>query len=344
MNRKLVWMGCLPLLAGCVTQDLPRDVGELLPDPTFSQWFHIKGLGQPWDDGKPQGIFRSSAELLGTPVWGLAQWAAPPSLADPAATRQYRSGADTFVISNASKRVTVDSRRGEIELAVSASACHERPRRRNEPWPHLLAEAPLTDKRHPSEACRVEAMTRLDVSLDCCLAAFEDRHPDANPSLHAAQFQLFLYVQNLNTESPGYGDMLWFGIPVFDNRRPGAPGEHYQRDGGKPDASSKFIYAMPASACQPNGNTFFKNGAPAASPAWTAIRADVLPFIRRACTLAREGGYLAATDPADLYVSGLNIGWEMPGTYDAAMRIRRFSISRTAKKLDEKPERGDEKN
>jgi hypothetical protein len=321
------------MLAGCATQNSGNDTRELLPDPTFSQWFNLGGLGQPWDDGKTKGIFRSSSELVGTPVWTLAQWASKHSLADSDVTRQTRLDSHRFQIANPSKRITVDNRRGEIELGIFTSACYERPRQKNEPWPHLLVQTSLTDSRHPAASCRVETMQRLDVSLECRLTEFSDHLAGAaNPSLHAAQFQLFLYVQNLNTQSPGYGDMIWFGIPIFDNRHP-ASGEHYQRDGGKPDASGKFIYVLPSADCQPRGTTFFEGAQVTAAPGagWTAIRADVLPWIHRAYTLARKGGYLASTEPADLYVSGLNLGWEMPGTYDAAMQVRGFSIRRTDK-------------
>ena len=46
--------------------------------------------------------------------------------------------------------------------------------------------------------------------------------------------------------------------------------------------------------------------------------------------LARKNGYMQQTSLEDLYVSGLNFGWEIPGTYDAAMQVRDFSIRRTA--------------
>lgn len=332
MKLRVVGTGCLLLLAGCVTQEPARDARELLPDPTFSQWFSIRGLGQPWDDGGVQGVFRCSPEKIGSPVWTLAQWASRHNLADPAVTHQTQLGAHRFQIANPSKRVIVDTRRSEVELALSASACYDRPRQRNEPWPHLLVSTALTDTRYPHDNCRIETLKRLDVTMQCRLTEFADHQPAADPSLHAAQFQLFLYVQNLNTESPGYGDMLWFGLPIFDNRHP-ASNERYQRDGGKPDASNKFIYMMPSEACQPHGATFFKHGQITASASgdWTTIRADVLPWMLRAYELARQGGYLANTEIADLYVSGLNFGWEMPGSYDAAMQVRGFSIRRAAK-------------
>ena len=330
MQTRVLFLPLL-LLAGCATRDGGPDAPrELLPDPTFAQWFNLRGLGQPDDDGGMKGVFRSSAAKVGAPAWTLGQWASKHSLADPSCTRQAQLSAGRFQIANPSKRVIVDSRRGELELGLFASACYERPRQKNEPWPHLLAEASLTDTRYPADACRVEQIKRLDVSMACRLTEFADKHPGADPDLHAAQFQLFLYVQNLTPGDDGFGDMLWFGIPIFDNRRP-LKEETYQRDGGKPDASGKFIYSLPSKACLPHGQTFFKGGRVAADKdaRWSTVRVDAAPWIVYAYKLARKNGYLPTTELKDLYVSGLNLGWEMPGTYDAVMQVRAFSLTAT---------------
>ena len=330
MQIRVLLCSCL-LLAGCATHTKdPSAPRELLPDPTFAQWFSIRGLGLPDDDGGVKGIFRSSAEKTGKPEWSLAQWASKQSLADPAFTRQTQLAKNRFQIANPSKRVVVDSRHGEIELGLFASACYDRPRQKNEPWPHLLASAALTDTRYPSDICRVDQMKRLDVVLECRLTEFADKNPGADPDLHAAQFQLFLYVQNLTQGDDGFGDMLWFGIPVFDSRGP-VKQESYQRDGGKPDASGKFIYSLPSKECQREGQTFFKEGRIVADKdaRWTAVRINAAPWIAYAFKLARKNGYLLNTELKDLYVSGLNFGWEMPGTYDAAMQVRGFSLLAT---------------
>ncbi len=328
-----ILLGCLCLLlAGCASRTDPRDPyapRELIPDPTFSGWFNLRGLGRPTDDGQVKGVFRTAAPV-GQPVWTLAQWASRHSLADPAQTRQAQTGTALFAISNASKRVTVDCRTGEIALGLLASACYDRPRRQGESWPHLLAQAPLTDVRHPAQACRLDGMRRLDLSFSCRLDAFTDRHPQADPTLHAAQFVLFLYVQNLTPGDDGYGDMLWFGVPIFDNRYPVAP-ERGHRDGGKDDASGKFIYSMPGKAVLADGQGFVRDGRLPTGPdaRWVEFRVDAAPWIAYAFKLARRRGFLATSDLSDLYVSGLNFGWEMPGTYDAAMRLRGLSLVAT---------------
>jgi hypothetical protein len=301
----------------------------LLPDPTFSKWLSIKGLGQPDDDGDTKGVFRT-ANPVGAPVWSLAQWASRHSLADPAVTQQKQFDAFRFQIANPSKRVAVDCRRGEIDLGLFASACYDRPRQAGERWPHLLAQTALTDTRYPSTSCRLADMRRLDVALSCRLESFVDKNPGADPKLHAAQFQLFLVVQNLTRGDDGYGDMMWFGIPVFDNRYP-VKAESYSRDGGKPDASGKFIYSLPGKICLVDGKGFFKNEKPLAGKdaRWADIRVNAAPWIEYAFKLAQRNGFLRTSEFRDLYVSGLNLGWEMPGTYDAVMQVRDFSLTAT---------------
>jgi len=329
MRNGFIFLSLL-LLAGCATHtDDPNASSELLPDPTYSKWLDIRGLGRPDDDGGVKGVFRT-AEKVGTPAWTIAQWASKLSLADPAITQQTQLDKSRFQIANRSKRVVVDCRRGEIDLGLFASACYDHPRQKNEAWPHLLVQTALTDTRYPSRTCHVADIKRLEVAMSCRLDSFVDRHPDADPKLHAAQFQLFLYVQNLQQGDDGFGDMLWFGVPIFDNRYP-VKEESYQRDGGKADASGKFIYSLPGKACIAEGQGFVKNGCLLAGKdaRWVDIHVDVAPWIAYAYKLARKNGYLATTDFQDLYVSGLNFGWEMPGTYDSVMQVRGFSLTAT---------------
>ena len=87
MQIRVLLCSCA-LLAGCATRATdPNAPRELLPDPTYSKWLQIRGLGMPDDDGKVKGVFRT-ADKVGAPVWTIAQWASKHSLADPAVTRQ----------------------------------------------------------------------------------------------------------------------------------------------------------------------------------------------------------------------------------------------------------------
>ena len=117
MQIRVLLCSCA-LLAGCTTRtDNPNAPRELLPDPTYSKWLEIRGLGLPDDDGKVKGVFRTS-EKVGAPAWTITQWASKHSLADSTLTRQTQLDARRFEIANPSKRVVVDCGRGEIELGL----------------------------------------------------------------------------------------------------------------------------------------------------------------------------------------------------------------------------------
>ncbi len=314
------------LLCGCATPKYIPD-RNLIEDPHFVNWFSIRGLGGDADDGKVQSVFPSSRESLGKPSWRIAQWGSKYNFADPSVTVKRELSKHLFQLENRSKRFTVDSGRGVVEMGLFASACYDRPRAQGEYWPHLLISCPFTDTGAPDGHCRVEHIKKLTLNLDCKLLHYDDRHPGADPALHAAQFLLHIIVQNLTLGDDGYGDMLWFGVPIFDNRREIIT-EHYSRDGGKPDASGKFIFTMAHEAVRPRESTFYRNGAPAAGDdtATVPTRVDLIPWIHYAFQLARKNGFMQSTSFRDLHVSGMNLGWEMPGTYDAVMRVSNLSL------------------
>ncbi len=316
----------LVALCGCATGKTILD-RNLIDDPTFTNWFTIKGLGAGIDDGKKQGIFPSSRESIGKPAWHIAQWASRYNFADPATTTTTEISKHVFEMRNPSKIFRVDSLNGVVDMGLFASACYDKPRQKNEYWPHLLISTSFTEPRVPDGNCRVINIKKLTLNLDCKLLAFTDKHPGADPSLHAAQFLLHIVVQNLTRDDDGYGDMIWFGVPIFDNRKEIIT-EHFSKDRGKPDASGKFIFGMAHEAVRPMGTTFFKDGKIAAGENTSPVptHADLLPWIHYAFQLARKNGFMRTTSFRDLYVSAMNLGWEMPGTYDATMRVSNLAL------------------
>jgi len=326
LNLKNLWIISLIIICGCTTTK-PIPDRDLIEDPKFVNWFNIRGLGGGIDDGRNQGIFPSSSENIGKPTWRIAQWGSKYNFADPKVTSQKEISKHVFQIENPSKRFKVDSQNGVVEMGLFASACYDHPRKEGEYWPHLLISCPFTDTRIPSGDCRLQYIKKLSLNLDCKLLNYEDKHPAADPSLHAAHFLLHIIVQNLTKGDDGYGDMLWFGIPIFDNRHEIIM-ENYSEDNGKPDASGKFIFNMSHKTVRPENKTFFKEGKIVAGENTQVIptNVDILPWIHYAFQLARKNGFMQTTSFRDLYVSGMNIGWEMPGTYDATMRVSNLSL------------------
>jgi uncharacterized protein YpmB len=48
---------------------------------------------------------------------------------------------------------------------------------------------------------------------------------------------------------------------------------------------------------------------------------DVMSVAKEAYDLAKERGYLGTTQFVDLYVGGMNFGFEIPGTYNLGVRF-----------------------
>ena len=280
---------------------------ELIRDPDFRRGFTVL---QP-EPGKrvSYGIVRGH-ETGSAPVWDLVQWsskhrlaiAAPESLAD-----------GSLYYSNVAKTVTLGatgSERGDLGMAVRASAEYgSRARKSGEPWMHLLVEQNIANP--PALADLSAARLHVEARL---MASEKRPMPDYSPGLHAAQFQIFFSVQDLNRQSPGYGKYLWFGIPIYDDRHRVVPSHKAQDTGG----TSMFIYTL-------SGDVFSAKSAH--DQEWITIDKDLLPLMREGLQYAWRRNFLKESQAlADYRIAGMNLGWEVPGTFDVDLAIRRLSL------------------
>lgn len=300
----LRWIGLVWILGlgGGRAADFVRD-GELIQDRQFHRGFIL------WEPKPGQHVrygelkyTRSDAK----PLWGLCQWSSRLPL-DPALAK---SSASALVCSNLAKAVALRSRRGELTLAVN-SAVEYGPRARTaaDPWVHLLAEQEFAAPACLGDICN--ARLRVEARL---LHATNLHRGDYSPDRHAAQFQIFFIVQNRNRQSPGFRDYLWFGVPLYDDRHR-FPQEFKARDFG---GTAKFIFTA-------GGKTFAERSTHDGQ--WVTVDKDLLPFLREALATAWARGFLAGSrEIGDYCLTGMNLGWEVPGTFDVAMEIRRLSL------------------
>ena len=93
-------------------------------------------------------------------------------------------------------------------------------------------------------------------------------------------------------------------------------------DTGKKDATGKFIYTVAGAAL---GEASLKTGQ------WVALNVDLLPHILEGLQEAAKRGYLKSSDPHDYAVANMNLGWEIPGTFDAAVQVQDLEISAVLK-------------
>jgi hypothetical protein len=302
----LLLAGCL-LLSACAAPVAKR---ELIRDPRFERGFIL--LSNSPGKKRPYPTLAGSVEGQ-KPVWELAQWGSKHPL--PVAPPQRLQGG-VLQFTNAAKIITLGrpgSEAVDVALAVIGSVEYgNRARQNGEPWPHLLLQQKINQP--PSLAELRDARLRVEVRL---LKSRKFEMDGYSPGLHAAQFQIFFAVKNCNRQSSGFGQYLWFGVPLYDDRHRFTEA-YAAQDAGKLDATGMFIF-MPAS------DAFSARSAHDGE--WIAVDKDILPLIREGLKTAWARGFLKESRSlADYCISGMNMGWEVTGIFDVEMQFRNLSL------------------
>ena len=244
-------------------------------------------------------------EAASAPVWSMLQW----SSKFPLVVSNEVISNGSLVWSNAAKGIQLG---GGFDLSMAANSAIEygaRARVVSDPWVHLLVEQEF------SQPAKLSELSSAQFHIEARLVRSRNLHRgDYSPDVHAAQFQIFFTVQNRNRHSNGFGDLLWFGIPIYDNRNRFAPEFKAQDFGG----TAKFIFT-------PSGKTFATNSAHDGN--WVVIDKDLRPLMHEALKTAWARGFLKASKSiGDYYIGGMNMGWELPGTFDVEMQVRNLSL------------------
>ena len=305
---------CLPVVS--VAEKIPAE-SELIGDNHFQQGFIL------WET--PPGRHVKYGQLPGItnalPVWGLSQWSSRFPLSADAGIRLAGSGINW---SNQAKSVTVGppgSERADISLALNTGVEYSpNSRKAGEPWVHLLVEQEL----EPPVALEKLSAAKLHVEARLLRSK---RLPMENysPGVHAAQFQIYFTVQNRKHGSKGYGDLLWFGVPIYDDRH-AFPQDFAEQDFG---GTAKFIVMRG-----------WKNFSDITTHdgKWVTVDKDLIPLMRAALNTAWSRGFLKDSQEfGDYYIGGVYMGWELPGSFDVAMQVRNLSlkaVTRTSKRND----------
>ena len=313
----LIASGLIMLYAGGPSPDGALANGkkagrEIIGDPSFEKGLAVSPLW-PAIVQENGGFEKTNTDTIRfgqqdvKPVWQMAQWASKHDLGGtPAVTGT--DGSVTYA--NAGKKVTRFAD-GTLLLDITTSTEYDTPRTASDAWPHLLIQQDFP------EPPNVGKIRRLDFSMDLRIVHCENRMGEGefNESLHTAQSPFYFYMRNVNPRSPDHGLSLWVGVPSFDYRyRKLDPQENVQWDIG----TATYIYSIPPKAIW--GDVSFHDFA------WHSARLDLLPLVRRAVAAMQEKGQFLHTELDDLVLTGMNFGWEIPGTFDAGLMIRNLSV------------------
>ncbi|MCL5028325.1 MAG: T9SS type A sorting domain-containing protein [Bacteroidetes bacterium] len=286
---------------------------EIFSDKNFSNGIGLQGDSSSnpsvIDTLYPFGMGDSSYS------WTLAQWGSRFNLAGVPPSYQ----GDSVVYADSGKSVSFMKITGnnqitgntQVDMEVFGSAEYLSPRTAGQSWPSLYFGQTLQKQLGINEMNSLvfRCSARLMFSINEMGSSY-------NPSLHTAQFQVYLTIQNLNINSSDYGDYYWFGIPFYDYRYPEIPA--YAASDFGPNNTGKFIFNLGTNDIY-TGN--FADGN------WINISKDIYPYIMEGFQIAQARGYLVGSSITDMCIGSLNIGWEIPGTFNSGLQFNKFALT-----------------
>lgn len=290
---------------------------ELLPDNHFENGFIAYPGTRSYSDGTyPENDWNANVYLkydenTPNPSWQVQQIGCVNDLNDiyNPRTNKYPDYEEPYYkFEGVSNYVYVDPNNGEIILGLNASKDYDQPRTSGD-WCHLLLQNVLTN------SVKVSELQSLNFSIDLELQC-ENKMSDAeyNPSIHTAQFLLYFIVQSNATLDAG--DYFWFGIPFYDYRYTSMD-ENIMID----NRSQMPIYQMSNRVIDPEGIKLNKE---------YKINLDLIELFSDALLACQNSldRFLNSTIN-DFSITSMNIGWELPGTFDVSAKFSNFSLKGT---------------
>lgn len=252
------------------------------------------------------------------PVWRLAQWDSGPCMIENRV-----ESAPTTVTDGEGRSFSFDPETNIMTFELDTSLYYKgKPAVAGDYWPHLLIEQDNFSKSLTAEQALYQRCDadRLVLSMDIRLTEFNETPIDGD-WVRAAQFLMYFYVRGTETN-----DFCWFGIQLFDNRTDRT--SHYiGYDGGKADASGAMIYSIGSRfVYQNSGRTLYEKRKPDTSGEWVHVEVDLRPYLDEMLEHGLKDGYFKADSLSELYINGMNVGWETIATFDHTMQIKNLQL------------------
>jgi len=326
----MIYIICLFILSGCEKSDDvdqptidPSKEVELLEDPTFSTGFNLLGVS-PVEDGRTIQKwldYGGHATLTDRNVWFMAQWWTPYDLVDAT----YKEDDGKYIYETPSRTISAQpSNDGYLRIDLSSAMEYgDTPRQNGKPWTHALIEQTFNESVGMSE------LSALILTLDFNIHYVNNMHENNSydSSIHAAHFLWYLTLTNRVDENANYdevgkkGDFLWFGIPLYDNRFDFIEQTNHI-DQGAPGTTNKLIYSMSSSNYIDEKIKFDKT---------YHVEIDVLPYLKEAFIYAISNDALINAQFENMQIGYMNLGWEIPGSFEVASTIQNISIKAVKK-------------
>lgn len=276
---------------------------NLFSDEDYEKGFNIYGTGI---NGATRDLQKTIVFTEGTrPVWSIAQWYSQNHLDQGTVT----DNANLFKIQDQSKTFQLNKKTGAITMGINASKEFtgvQTPASVSAFWPHLLLEqtnAPV--KMKDCNTMRAYLKFRIDRANDC------SSEFGSVAIQMQAQFAWFIYVKNVNSESSGYNEFLWFGFNIYNPKALYAPTVSQQDFAG--GTAGNYIYSL--GAAKWNNNQRVKIGDT------VELNVDMFTAVNEALDKAHAAGFMTGTTIDDVAITGTNIGFEVFDVWDIQTTI-----------------------
>lgn len=294
---------------------------SLFKDQNFKNGFQMTkctyGAGEsPYYDNYYTRFYSS----LNKPDWRICQWNSHYDfytnnkanvIEDNFYTHTIISGGLT---NKPSKTMTFNSKTGSIYMETDGSVEYFTSGDRvNGDWPALLLEQDFSNNLK-----QVKKMSSLIMECEYCVNTCVNYTKSSNydSDRHAAQLVWYVTIQNRNTSSAGYGEYVWFGLMLYDDRYDNKTTSLYSNlDAG----TGTLIY-------NPSSTYYLKSGKIPSVGQTVTASVDVLSLFPSAFNNAKSKGYFKNTTYEDLYVGGFNFGFEIPGTFKIGTTINSIGL------------------
>ncbi len=283
---------------------------ELITDSSFETGFKLKSTSTSDVYIARYLDYDGAAIETEDDIWYMAQWWTPYDFSDAEYT--YRDG--WHVYENESRTLMVDTE--DSALTMQLDSWKEYQERfgtsrssSSQTWSHFLLEQYFEEQQMLSGLKSLTLSFEFEISE---VTMYDVANYDS--TIHAAQFVMYLTIRNTK-----YSNYFWFGIPLYDNRG-GNDGASYQVDSGFEGATGSLIYSMGQSSYLPGGATVGQHH---------SISVDILSYIQDGYVYGSTqttNPPLTGWDWENCYVNYMNIGWELPGSFDVTSTLYNLSL------------------
>ncbi|MBQ7924145.1 MAG: hypothetical protein IJ329_02440 [Clostridia bacterium] len=313
-------------------------VKEFLKDLNFSHGISVTPFISNTSKKEPWGILTYDDKCIGvgdSEKWSMAQWGCTHDMRE-----DYTFTRDGYMMTyeDGGKYLQVNTdpnSTGEMTLGIKGSEEYSRDEDGNirertnltENWPHILMSQGINQAIDPdAEALYME----ITYEVTQCESLVDRSIYPLNTDINAAQFQWFITLYDNNPDSVTYNHAMWFGFSMFDSRHEGStPTGYAAYDGGKEDSTSAFIYMFSLNQVTGYEDSYVNSTPTAVVGKEVSVKVNIMPFIKAALKVAKQNGSHTGASSDMLKIGSTNIGWELPGNYDAEVKISKLNMYQT---------------